>query len=67
MSDSGQSISYSVEELVGDIKIIVAERGVTEIGLGEITEKMQELAKRPDLFELGDWRPTLVGFLGTQT
>ena len=56
MSDSGQSISYSVAELVGDIKTIVAEWGVTEVGLGEIAQKMQELAKRPDLFELGEWR-----------
>ena len=56
MSDPEQAISYSVAELVGDIKTIIAERGVTEAGLGEIAAKMQELAKRPYLFEMGKWR-----------
>lgn len=61
MSDPEQSTSYTVEELLTDIKSILAESGATEAGLGEIARKMQELAKRPDLFELGEWRPPTPG------
>ena len=61
MSDASLSTTYTVEEFVADVKSILAENGVTDAGLSEISRKMQELCKWPDLMELGEWRPPTPG------
>jgi predicted metal-dependent enzyme (double-stranded beta helix superfamily) len=61
MSNTSLSTSYTVEEFVSDVKSILATKGVTDAGLSEIAQKMQELSKRDDLFELGEYRPPTPG------
>ena len=61
MSSSQLSTSYTVAEFVSDIKSILAEKGPTEAGLTQIAQKMQELSKREDLFDLGEYRPPTPG------
>jgi predicted metal-dependent enzyme (double-stranded beta helix superfamily) len=61
MSDSQLTTSYTVEEFVSDVKSILAEKGPSEAGLGQIAQKMQDLSKRDDLFELGEYRPPTPG------
>ena len=52
---------YTVEDFVTDVKAILAEKGVTNAGLAAISGKMQELSKRDDLMELGEYRPPTPG------
>ena len=59
--DATASTAYTVEEFVADVKSILAENGVTDTGLAAIAQKMQELSKRPDLMELGEYRPPTPG------
>jgi predicted metal-dependent enzyme (double-stranded beta helix superfamily) len=61
MSDSQLTTSYTVEEFVSDIRSILSEKGPTDAGLGQIAQRMQELSKRDDLFELGEYRPPTPG------
>ena len=61
MSDASPSTTYTVEEFVAEVKSVLAEHGVTNASLEEISRKMQELSKRPDLMELGTWRPPTPG------
>jgi predicted metal-dependent enzyme (double-stranded beta helix superfamily) len=61
MSDVDLATTYTVAEFMTDVKAILAVRGTTEAGLQEIGRKMQELSKRDDLFELGQYRPATPG------
>jgi len=56
MSTTELTTSYTVSEFIADVKAILAEKGMTNEGLSEISRKMQQLSKRADLFELGQYR-----------
>ena len=61
MSDTKLTTDYTVAAFIADVKAILAEKGVTDAGLSQIGRKMQELSKRSDLFELGQYRPPIPG------
>ncbi len=58
---SSLNTQYTVEDFVTDVKAILTEKGVTDAGLTAISRKMQELSKRDDLMELGEYRPPTPG------
>ena len=61
MSDTKLTTDYTVAAFIADVKTILAEKGVTDAGLSQIGRRMQELSKRSDLFELGQYRPPILG------
>ena len=61
MTDTSKATEYTVGGFVHDIKTVLAEKGVTDEGLGEIARKMQLLSARDDLMELGEWREPTPG------
>ena len=61
MSDVDLTTTYTVADFMADVKAILVAKGVTEAGLQEISQRMQELSKRDDLFELGQYRPATPG------
>ena len=61
MTRATLTTDYTVASFMADIKAILAEKGATDAGLREISQKMQELSKRSDLFELGRYRPPTPG------
>ena len=56
MGDAKLATNYTVREFIADVKATLAAKGATHDGLKEISQKMKELSKRPDLFELGQYR-----------
>ena len=61
MSEESQTTTYTVGEFVADVKAILKDKGVTEAGLSAIGSKMRELSQRPDLMDLGEYRPPTPG------
>ena len=61
MTDTIRATEYTIDQFIDDVKAIIDSKGVTDAGLSEIAEKMRDLSRRNDLFDIGEWREPTPG------